>query len=72
MLAGGFFTLSAAAPKAEEKQADKLTTFNTAPVPNAKLGRDKEGTGYLIINVDTQTLTYNTTPVDFDPFAGPE
>jgi amino acid adenylation domain-containing protein len=43
MIAGGFFAPSAAAPKVEDKKENKLTELNTAPVPEAKLGRDKEG-----------------------------
>ncbi|MES2278519.1 MAG: amino acid adenylation domain-containing protein [Bacteroidota bacterium] len=44
MTAGGLFTAPAASPqKTEDVKESKLSAFNTAPVPDAKLGRDKDG-----------------------------
>lgn len=47
MVAGGFFNAETAIRKPEDKTEvkteSKLSAFNKAPVPDAKLGRDKEG-----------------------------
>jgi hypothetical protein len=39
MIAAGFFTTTAN----EQNNESKLSVFNKAPLPNARLGRDKDG-----------------------------